>query len=195
MRALSGRAMLSGSEAARSRWKFCRRSRRAATAKKFSKSCNKSSKAVPTRLRRRQSGNLMFKNIALVGCGLIGSSLLHAVRGKFPDIKISVLEKTDVVARVKALGKADVVSDDPAIVADADLIVFCVPVGAYEATAQAISSHLKPGAVVSDVGSVKESALKALQENLSSDIVLIGGHPIAGTEHSGPEAGFAELFA
>src|SRR5690606_19663317 len=79
-------------------------------------------------------------------------------------------------------------------VKNSDLVILCVPVGAMSAVAEKIAPHLADGCIVTDTGSVKGAVMKCLQPRLSSKIHIVGGHPIAGTEHSGPEAGFAELF-
>jgi cyclohexadieny/prephenate dehydrogenase len=93
------------------------------------------------------------------------------------------------------LGLADSTTLDPAeAVTGADLVMICAPLGAYETIAAAIAPHLQPGCIVSDVGSVKQIALDVLAPALPETVHLVPGHPIAGTEHSGPEAGFAELF-
>jgi len=93
------------------------------------------------------------------------------------------------------LGFVDAVSEDPgAAVRDADLVVICAPVGTYAAIAAAIAPGLKPGAILSDVGSVKQAVVRDLGPYVPEGVHLVPGHPVAGTEHSGPEAGFAELF-
>ena len=93
------------------------------------------------------------------------------------------------------LGLADQVTTDPAEAArDADIVVICTPLGAYAAVAEAIAPALKPGAIVTDVGSVKRAAIEAIKPHLPAGVHLVPGHPLAGTEHSGPESGFAELF-
>jgi cyclohexadieny/prephenate dehydrogenase len=97
--------------------------------------------------------------------------------------------------RVRELGIADVVTGDPAEgAADADLVILCVPVGAIGAAAAEMMPHLKRGAIVSDVGSVKGAVVAAIRPHLPEGVALVPGHPIAGTEFSGPDAGFATLF-
>ncbi|MBI1326753.1 MAG: prephenate/arogenate dehydrogenase family protein [Alphaproteobacteria bacterium] len=138
----------------------------------------------------------MFKQVTIIGLGLIGSSLArvigqHKLATKLigADISLRVCEKA------LALGIVDEVT--PQIsdsVKNSDLVIICVPVGAYESVGQAIQGNLQEGAIITDVGSVKAEAIKALKPFLSSNIAFIPGHPIAGTEHSGPEAGFVELF-
>ncbi|WP_308911371.1 prephenate/arogenate dehydrogenase family protein [Pseudokordiimonas caeni] len=137
-----------------------------------------------------------FDTVAIVGIGLIGSSLARAVaRGKLAG-RI-VIADSDVVALAEAerLGLGQAYESDVADAArDADLVVLCVPVGAMETVGKAMAPVLKPGAIVSDVGSVKASVLKALSATLPAHAHIIPGHPVAGTEKSGPGAGFASLF-
>lgn len=138
----------------------------------------------------------LFDRIALIGIGLIGSSLARAIRlhGLAGHIAIST-RRPDTLAVAEKLGLGDSYDLDPAIVArDADLVVVCTPMGAYAAIAKAIAGALKVGAIVSDVGSVKSSAINDLLPHLPAHVHLVPGHPIAGTEHSGPEAGYADLF-
>ena len=128
--------------------------------------------------------------------GLIGSSLAHAVRATMPTVRLSVTDADPAVrARVRDLDLADDVADGagPAVI-DADLVILCVPVGAMAAVAAAIAPELSPGAVVSDVGSVKGAVLRDLTAALPG-VAVIPAHPVAGTEKSGPDAGFATLFA
>lgn len=137
----------------------------------------------------------MFDRITLIGCGLIGSSLAHAIKRHNLAHHLSVVERSDVLSRVKALNVADTVTDDAAAgVKNADLVLICTPQGAYQAIGALIGPHLKESAILSDVGSVKKAAVDALQSSLADVVHFIPGHPIAGTENSGPEAGFAELF-
>lgn len=137
----------------------------------------------------------LFKHVGLIGCGLIGSSLARAIRTYDLAEKISVVEKADVAKEVLHLGLADTASTEAAILKDCDLVVFCTPLGAYPTLAEKVAPHLQPGTIVSDVGSVKQAACDALQDKLPAHVHFIPGHPIAGTENSGPSAGFAELFA
>lgn len=138
---------------------------------------------------------LAFGRIAIIGMGLIGSSLARAVRQHMPTVAVAAHDAdAGVRARVEALQIADDVSDTPAgAVGDADLVILCVPVGAMAAVAEAIAGELAPGAVVSDVGSVKGPVLDALMAALPG-VAVIPAHPVAGTEKSGPDAGFASLF-
>ena len=138
----------------------------------------------------------MFEKIALIGIGLIGSSIARAARqhGLARTIAIST-RSTTTLEEARALGLGDIYELDPAkAVADADLVILCTPVGAYEAVARAIAAALKPGAIVSDVGSVKAHVVKVVKPWLPANVHFVPGHPIAGTEHSGPAAGFPELF-
>ncbi|MEI6487203.1 MAG: prephenate/arogenate dehydrogenase family protein [Sphingomonadales bacterium] len=138
---------------------------------------------------------LPFARVAIIGMGLIGSSLARAVRQAMPTVRLTVTDASeDVRDRVINLGLADDVTDGPgAAVVDADLVILCVPVGAMAAVAAEIAGELSPDTVVSDVGSVKESVLKVLSGGLPG-VHVIPAHPVAGTEKSGPDAGFASLF-
>jgi len=133
--------------------------------------------------------------VALIGLGLIGSSIARGVREALPGLKLSGYDADPAVrARARELSLADSLPDDPAeAVAGADLVILCVPVGAMETAARAFAPGLKSDAIVSDVGSCKAPVLRALRAALP-DALIIPGHPIAGTEKSGPDAGFAALF-
>ena len=139
---------------------------------------------------------MSFKTITIIGFGLIGSSLARQFKAKNLCEKIVCADVSqDVCDQVKLLGLADEVYTDLARgCKEADLVVICVPVGAYKAVGQAISSSLKSGAVVTDVGSVKFKAIKDLQPFIPADVSFVPSHPIAGTEKSGPEHGFGHLF-
>jgi len=134
--------------------------------------------------------------LSIIGIGLIGSSILRAAKERrLADRLIAYDGSEQVRARARALGLADSVAATPAeAVKDADIVILCVPVGAMGAVAEAIAPHVKPGAIVSDVGSVKGAVLNALRTHLPSGVHVIPGHPVAGTEYSGPDAGFATLF-
>lgn len=140
--------------------------------------------------------NSHFEKLALIGLGLIGSSVSRAARrGGLAD----VISGADMSAATREtalrLGLVDSVHEDPAEAVDgADLVVLCVPVGSCGAVAKAMSAGLRDGAIVSDVGSVKVSVIKDIAPHLPATVHLVPAHPIAGTEQSGPEAGFAELF-
>jgi cyclohexadieny/prephenate dehydrogenase len=138
----------------------------------------------------------MFERVALIGLGLIGSSLSHAIRRGGLARSIAghaQSEKTrDIALR---LGLADSVYATAAEAArDADLIVLCAPVGVCGKLAQEMAPAIRSGAFVTDVGSVKGAIVREVGPHLSQGVHFIPGHPIAGTEHSGPESGFAELF-
>ncbi len=139
---------------------------------------------------------LPFARVAIVGMGLIGSSLARSVRATMPTVRLSVTDAdADVRARVRDLDLADDVADSAgAAVIDADLVILCVPVGAMAAVAGDIAGDLSVGVVVSDVGSVKGQVLADLTAALPG-VTVIPAHPVAGTEKSGPDAGFASLFA
>lgn len=134
--------------------------------------------------------------MAVMGFGLIGSSLARAARahGLVGSIVACDVDE-NACATIARLELADFVTGDPAeAVAGADLVVLASPLGAYEIIVKAMAPSLAPGAIVSDVGSVKAPVLRDLPALLPAHVHLVPGHPIAGTENSGPESGFAELF-
>ena len=138
----------------------------------------------------------MFKRITLIGIGLIGSSIaLGARRGALAgEIAIST-RSAETLAEAKALGLGDLYSLDAAeAVKGADLVIICTPLGAYEAVMRQIAAHLGPGTILTDVGSVKQCVIDTVAPLLPAGVHFVPGHPMAGTEHSGPSAGFAELF-
>ncbi|MCX5477567.1 prephenate/arogenate dehydrogenase family protein [Kaistia geumhonensis] len=140
--------------------------------------------------------DIIFPRLALIGIGLIGASIALASRkaGTVGSIAISTRSPA-TLKRAEELGLGDAYFADPAeAVRDADCVIVCVPVGACGAVAEAIGPHLKPGCVVSDVGSVKAAVVRAMAPHLPAHVNFVPGHPIAGTEHSGPDAGFAELY-
>jgi cyclohexadieny/prephenate dehydrogenase len=138
----------------------------------------------------------IFERLALIGIGLIGSSIARAARAEGAVRSIVATARSGATRRrVAELGLADqVVETNAAAVEGADLVIVCVPVGACGPVAAEIGAHLKPGATVSDVGSVKGSIIKDMGPHLPAGIHFVPAHPVAGTEHSGPDAGFAELF-
>jgi cyclohexadieny/prephenate dehydrogenase len=138
----------------------------------------------------------LFDRLLIVGLGLIGSSMARAARRmNLARVIVAADASPAVRARVAELGIADVVADDAAAGArDADLVVLCVPVGACGTVAAQIAPVLKPGAIVSDVGSVKGSVVAQVQPVLPDHAHFVPAHPVAGTEQSGPDAGFATLF-
>jgi cyclohexadieny/prephenate dehydrogenase len=137
-----------------------------------------------------------FERLALIGIGLIGSSIAHATRRGGLARHIAVHAKSDASRETALrLGLADSVHATAAdAVKGADLIVICTPIGACGAVAQEIGPHLAAGAIVSDVGSVKASVVRDVKPHLPPGVHFVPGHPVAGTEQSGPEAGFADLF-
>jgi cyclohexadieny/prephenate dehydrogenase len=139
---------------------------------------------------------VIFNRLAIIGTGLIGSSIARAARAKGIVKTIVATARTEKTRkRVIELGFADVVVDKNALAAmDADCVIVCVPVGACAEVAKEIGKALKPGAIVSDVGSVKGAIIRDMAPLLPKNVHLVPGHPVAGTEHSGPDAGFAELF-
>jgi len=138
----------------------------------------------------------LFAKVALLGIGLIGSSVAHAMRRREVASYIAgYAPDADIVERARKIGFADSFSTSAEeAVRDADLVILAAPVGAFGEIAKKIGSKLKPGAIVSDVGSVKGTVLRDVAPHLPAGMHLVPAHPIAGTEQSGPEAGFAELF-
>jgi cyclohexadieny/prephenate dehydrogenase len=137
-----------------------------------------------------------FRKIAIFGIGLIGSSLARGVRrAKLAERLVAFDGNSANAARALELGIVDEVASSAAeAVKDADLVIFAVPIGAYAALGAEIAPHLVPGAIVSDVGSVKMAVIRDLGPHIPEGVHLVPAHPIAGTENSGPDAGFAELF-
>ena len=138
----------------------------------------------------------LFDRVALIGIGLIGSSLARALRRDSPGTAIvACARRAETLATVRRLELADETTDDPArAAAGADLVVIATPLSAYAEIGQRIAPALQPGAILTDVGSVKQAVIRDLQPHLPPGVHFVPGHPVAGTEHSGPEAGFAELF-
>ena len=138
----------------------------------------------------------LFERVAMIGFGLIGSSLARAIKRHGLAGSIAACarsEKTLEVVRTEGL--ADSCHQDVGeAVAGADLVILATPIGTYGTLAQAMAPHLREGAIVTDVGSVKQSTIRDIGPELPEGVVFVPGHPIAGTENSGPEAGFAELF-
>jgi cyclohexadieny/prephenate dehydrogenase len=138
----------------------------------------------------------LFNRLALIGVGLIGSSIARAARaqGVVGSI-VATARSPETRRRVAELGLADqVVETSAAAVEGADLVIVCIPVGACGAVAQEIGPRLAPGALVSDVGSVKGTVVRDMGPHLPKKVHFVPAHPVAGTEYSGPDAGFAELF-
>ncbi len=138
----------------------------------------------------------LFRRVALIGFGLIGGSIARAARAQGLAAEIVTTARSAATrARVSELGIVDrVLESNAEAVKDADLVILCIPVGACGAVAQEIAPHLSQGATVSDVGSVKGAVVRDMAPFLPKDIHFIPAHPVAGTEHSGPDSGFAELF-
>lgn len=138
----------------------------------------------------------LFRKIAFLGLGLIGSSLARAVNQLgLAQGTSGYVRRAETRLKVEALGLVDHIASHPAdAVAGADLVMYCTPLSAYTELSKAIASSLESGVIISDVGSTKESVLNGWRDSLPSHCQLIPGHPVAGTENSGPDAGFAELF-
>ncbi len=138
----------------------------------------------------------LFGRVTLIGLGLIGSSLARVIRREKLAREIVGCDASAAVRdKVIELGLADrVFGDAAASVRVADLVVLCTPILSYGALGAVIGPKLKKGAILSDVGSVKRAVVEALAPHVRRGVHLVPGHPIAGTENSGPEAGFAELF-
>jgi len=137
-----------------------------------------------------------FRRLALIGVGLIGSSIARAARAqKLVGSIVATARSAKTRRRVMELGIADqVVDTNAAAVEGADLVIVCIPVGQCGAAAREIGPHLPPDAIVSDVGSVKAEVVRDMAPYLPANVHFVPAHPVAGTEHSGPDAGFAELF-
>jgi cyclohexadieny/prephenate dehydrogenase len=138
----------------------------------------------------------LFDRVALIGIGLIGSSLARVLRRDSPETRlVACARRSETLATVRRLELADETTDDPAAAAaDADLVVLATPLSAYADIGRRIAPALKRGAILTDVGSVKQAVIRDLLPHVPQGVHFVPGHPIAGTEHSGPEAGFAELF-
>ena len=137
-----------------------------------------------------------FNKVALIGIGLIGSSLARIIRQeKLADTIVINTRSAETLERARELNLGDEYYTSAAeAVQDADLVIVCVPVGACGRVAVEIAPALRAGAIVTDVGSTKRSVIEQMSPELPDTVHFLPGHPLAGTEHSGPEAGFAELF-
>ncbi len=137
-----------------------------------------------------------FGRVALIGIGLIGSSIAHAARRANLASHIAGYSRSpESRAAAARIGFCDSLHDDMAsAVADADIVILCLPIGAFGPAAAAIAPALKPGAILTDVGSVKMAVIRDAGPHVPEGVHFIPGHPIAGTENSGPESGFATLF-
>ena len=139
----------------------------------------------------------LFERLCIIGPGLVGSSILRLARerGDIARHLVASARSAHTLERVRALGIADTVEADPArAVEGCDAVILCVPVGAYAGVMAVIAPHLAPGCILSDVGSTKGSVLRDLVPLMPEGVHLVPAHPMAGTEHSGPDAGFATLF-
>jgi len=138
----------------------------------------------------------IFKRLCLIGIGLIGSSI--AIRARRDGLAETIIVSTrskETLDRAQALNLGDEFTDSvEEAVQGADCVVLCVPVGAFASIGERIAPHLADGCIVTDVGSVKRSVIEQLKPHLSDRVHLVPGHPIAGTEYSGPDAGFSTLF-
>ena len=139
---------------------------------------------------------MIYQRVALIGLGLIAGSMSLAIRrGGLAGETVGTARSAQTRDTAREIGLCDRIVDTVAeAVAGADLVVLCVPVGAMAAVAAEIGPHLAPGATVTDVGSVKQAVIDAVGPHLPEGVHFVPGHPIAGTEHSGPRAGFPELF-
>lgn len=138
----------------------------------------------------------LFQRLALIGMGLIGSSLARVCRRKGLAREIIAADSSpEVRAQIADLALANRVAETPAAAVEgADLVILCTPVSAMGSVAQGIAPYLLPGTIVSDVGSVKTAIIKAVAPQLPAAIHFVPAHPVAGTEQSGPKSGFATLF-
>jgi cyclohexadieny/prephenate dehydrogenase len=138
----------------------------------------------------------IYNRVALIGLGLIASSMAHAMRsGGLAGEIVGHAKSAETRAVALELGFCDRVTATAAeAVQGADLVVLCVPVGVMGAVAAEIGPHLKPGCTVTDVGSVKQAVIEAVAPHVPAGVSFVPGHPLAGTEYSGPRAGFATLF-
>lgn len=139
---------------------------------------------------------MMYKRVALIGLGLIASSMFWAMkRGNLAGQVSGFARSAATRDTARRIGLCDQVCDSIAeAVTGADLVILCVPVGVMGAVAAEMAPHLAPGATVTDVGSVKRAVIDAVGPHLPEGVHFVPAHPLAGTEHSGPESGFAELF-
>jgi cyclohexadieny/prephenate dehydrogenase len=138
----------------------------------------------------------IIPRLTIIGLGLIGSSIARAVKASHLAEHVTLADRSrDVVSRVQELELGHEVTSDVATACqNADVVILCVPVGQCGVVTKAIASSLKPGAIITDVGSVKKAVMEDISEHLPDGVHLVPAHPIAGTENSGPDAGFATLF-
>ena len=143
-----------------------------------------------------EPGKPMFRRLTLIGIGLIGASIARAARaqGLVGEVVVST-RRAETLERARELGLGDVYELDAGrAVEGADLVIVSVPVGSSGVVAEAIAPHLAKGAILSDVGSVKADVVRQMAPFVPEGVHFVPAHPVAGTEHSGPDAGFAELF-
>ena len=139
--------------------------------------------------------SVVFNRVAIIGIGLIGSSIAHGARESGAAGSVALYDASESVrARARELNLGEVFDSAADAVRDADLVVLSAPVGAMGAAAASVKDALKPGAIVTDTGSVKRAVVDAVSPHLPQHALFVPGHPLAGTEHSGPDAGFASLF-
>ena len=138
----------------------------------------------------------LFNKVTLIGIGLIGSSIARVIkRDKLARHLVAVAKSKKTIDSVIELDIADSVTLDPCeAVEDADMVMLCSPLGTYKKIVREIGPNLKPGCILTDVGSVKGCVFKDIEIEKIVGVELVPAHPVAGTEHSGPESGFAELF-
>ena len=140
--------------------------------------------------------NQVYDRVALIGLGLIASSIFWASKRNNISGYITGFSRSEETRKIaRNIGLCDEVTDNlKDAVKDADLVILCVPVGAMKQVMLEIAPFLKTGATISDVGSVKRAVIDAVEPHLPTDVKFVPAHPLAGTEHSGPESGFASLF-
>ena len=138
----------------------------------------------------------MFKKVCVIGCGLIGSSVARAIKKNNLSTKIVSSNRSDAVNKkvIELKIVDDSSSDTKKMINGSDLIIIATPLSSYENVISKIKNSLKSGVILTDVGSVKENIINLVEKNIPENISWISSHPIAGTEESGPEAGFSELF-
>ena len=143
-----------------------------------------------------KSQNIIFDTVAIIGIGLIGSSIARGIQKNKTARKVFGFAKTaSTRAKAEELGYMDKIFDTlVGAVRDADLIILCTPVGSNVGIMREIQAHLKRGSIITDVGSVKKAVVDQIDQYVPDGVTFIPGHPIAGTEFSGPESGYAELF-
>ncbi len=138
----------------------------------------------------------MFKKVCIIGCGLIGSSIARGIKKNKLATKVVSSNRSNntnkKVIRLKIVNEAS--SDTKKIVKGSDLIIIASPLSSYKNIILKIKSSLKNGAILTDVGSVKKNVISLIEKNIPKNVSWISSHPIAGTEESGPESGFSELF-